>query len=664
MNRKAIILFVLVLVIIGFGSARWHLREPEKPISRIEPEPAVADHQPSSLQDPKVPEPQKETVESLPLRFSPENGETLAYRFEIHTDAKVDFGFLYAQLDMNTSTSRPPVESKKSHILSEASGVLCLKFHDQRAGVWNVAAFVEDLSYRLNDTTPAYAETIGLPFAFTMNAKGYLKDFRFVEGISDEAKGFIRQLLSMMQTGLPPGAEAEWRTREKDANGTYIAEYTIEDASDAQVRLMKRKREYIALQTGKIMPGSRIRVGQSENRISVPHSGAWLLSFEGRESSSSVLEGTLWGESRGRFSAHRVSKDLSGRFPDRFEQFLADMNSQKYKKNKYYATNEQLNRLGQNLDMEDALAKFMELKNSTMNNARNYAEAFLVNYLRKNPRAAFDLVELLDSDPRRERYDQRTQLILWRLLVEAGHTEAQEAVIDAATDPEYSSLTHIRAVAYIHDFENPAPFLAQKLWELRRSLPPDSAHRDEQELRVMSAYAIGSLGHKDKLNDETKTDIGRQLTENLNSSADPDEQAVLLSAIGNYGGSEVLDDIAPYFSSTDDRVRASAYDALRRMDDPQAVELLARSVKEETSLQVRKDAYAAFAAMPPTARGVEWARNEVFAVESSAEQGALVKVLGENLKQYPENEQTLRNLLETDPDNRVKKDIYKYIVPK
>ncbi|RKZ84923.1 MAG: hypothetical protein DRR19_17075 [Candidatus Parabeggiatoa sp. nov. 1] len=41
----------------------------------------------------------------------------------------------------------------------------------------------------------------------------------------------------------------------------------------------------------------------------------------------------------------------------------------------------------------------------------------------------------------------------------------------------------------------------------------------------------------------------------------------------------------------------------------------------------------------------------------------LVEILGKTLKDYPDNEGTLRALLNKDLDNKVKKNIYKYIVP-
>ena len=46
------------------------------------------------------------------------------------------------------------------------------------------------------------------------------------------------------------------------------------------------------------------------------------------------------------------------------------------------------------------------------------------------------------------------------------------------------------------------------------------------------------------------------------------------------------------------------------------------------------------------------------------EQIPLVEVLGKTLETYPENEARLRDLLKQNQDNRVKNEVYKYIVPR
>ncbi len=151
--------------------------------------------------------------------------------------------------------------------------------------------------------------------------------------------------------------------------------------------------------------------------------------------------------------------------------------------------------------------------------------------------------------------------------------------------------------------------------------------------------------------------------ENLYGTDDPGEQTVTLAAIGNYGGEEVIEAIDPYFSSENEDVRASAYDALRRMESPEAVKTLANHYETEEAPKVRIAALRALKSMPPVSEGVKWAGKTVMTTEEPKEQELLVNVVGENMKDYPENENILRELLNKNPTNRVKREIYKYIVP-
>lgn len=288
----------------------------------------------------------------------------------------------------------------------------------------------------------------------------------------------------------------------------------------------------------------------------------------------------------------------------------------------------------------------------------------MVNYLRQNPKACFDLVGIMDKDPKRERLDESTQLILWRLITEAGHTEAQQAVTEAIVKPGFSDLTNIRALAYIHDFEHPESFVADALWQFYKDLSDSPEGQTGQELKTMTIYALGSLGSDDKINEEIKPEISSKLIQHLYNTEDSREQAATLAAIGNYGGEEVIDALEPYFSSESEEIRASAYDALRRMKDPKAAETLAKYYEKEDSAKVRETALRTLKSMPPTSEGVKWASQTVLKTGEPKEQELLVSVIGENLKTYPDNEKVLTELLKKNPDNRVKREIYKYVVPK
>jgi len=664
MKRK-IIIFSLLAVLIAAAVLGIRLRQSRETEQIPVKSPETA--QKTEVTKPPAPAPKKESPR---LRFGPKNGETLAFRFNSYADTEIDFSFLMPAGMPENKAPQPGQGGTKTPVKLKASGELRLKYYDLEPGIWNVAAVLSNVEYLLNDRKPVYAKALIYPFAFKMKSDGFLSDFQFTKGIPSEAEQFAKNILYTMQTAFPQEPKSEWKTKEADMTGQYRAAYALisTDAAQNTAAIGKRKLEYLFTRAAQsainpLISGSQTRIEKTQTDITIPLKGPWILTLEQQEAVSSVAGGKEWNRSTGSFSVRRIEKDISGTFPEKFDDLLAKLKYNPAVKEQYYATDDMFDEIGAKLDINAALEMYKDLREKHPENAGRYAEKFFVNYLRQHPQACFDLVGIMDKDPKRERLDQSTQLILWRLITQAGHKEAQQAVIEAVTDPKFSDLTHIRALAYVHDFEHPESFVSDALWQFYKDLPASSQEQTQQELKNMTIYALGSLGSEDKLNETIKPQISSRLVENLYNTDKPEEQAVTLAAIGNYGGEEVIDAVEPYFSSENEEVRSSAFDSLRRMKDPVAAETLAKHFETESSPKVRVVALRTLKSMPPTSEGVTWANKTVMKTEAPEEQELLVGVIGENLKDRPENEKTLRELLKKNPDNRVKREIYKYIAP-
>jgi hypothetical protein len=466
MKRVFVIATSLVAIIVATAVFFWQAEKTEEPTTLPTP-PVVQSSQPPktlAVTDSEQPAPQPtptKAVKPIQLRFYPTNGNTIAYSFEGEAETQIDFGFLIAQVMPSDATpGNTSQQRQKSEVKLKASGELYLKYFAYKPGRWNVAALIRGLDYQINGQTPIYAEAIQYPLAFRMNNMGYISHFKFVKDISPEAKQAVQNLIYMMQVGFAKDAKTTWRTREVDPTGTYRAEYTLEQAEPTEptLHLTKRKLKYLSIKAAQLalggaMADTNTRIEHSLHQITLPQKGSWLLSIKQQERTVSSTGSYEWATGKSHFSARRIARDSSALFPERFAQFLADFNSPRYIKPKYYATDERLNWIGANLDINGALAKYAQVKQSGITNASSTAEKFFVNYLRQKPQAAFEVVGILDGDSKAERFDQSTQLTLWRLITEAGHSEAQQAVVQAATESHFSDLTHIRALLYVHDFE-------------------------------------------------------------------------------------------------------------------------------------------------------------------------------------------------------------------
>ena len=201
------------------------------------------------------------------------------------------------------------------------------------------------------------------------------------------------------------------------------------------------------------------------------------------------------------------------------------------------------------------------------------------------------------------------------------------------------------------------------MWRLYHGLG-GSDDPNDQTLRATALLAIGAVGGKmADQNLDYGRQVGEQLAGALTSSSDDNEKVGVLNAISNYGGTELIPYIEPQFRSENEEVRSRAYFALRRMDEPEAARLLMDHYETESSAKVKQAALKTLAAMPARPDNVNWGRNELSQTVDDDSRILLTSYLGQTMKDFPENEKSLRALLETNPPFAVKRQIYRYIAP-
>ncbi|MBF0192257.1 MAG: HEAT repeat domain-containing protein [Magnetococcales bacterium] len=609
---------------------------------------------------------------SVRLRFSPDEGQIAAWRLDVHSKATIDFSFMQPRL---AGASTPPLSSGQGGVApveSHFSGELYLKFYPRDAGIWNVAGLIQGVDYRMNGEKPVITPALGEPFTFTMTSQGSLQSFHFTRGIPEQASQLIKNSLLGLQTILPKEAQNSWSTTEKDMTGRYRATYHIQKVAAKEPRIIigKKKRAYLALNntfssalTNPAIANSTIHLSATSGTITMAMQGPWLHNLEYKEKLSMVAGTYEWSTAESTTTLAWIERNAEDLFPSTFAEYMARLQSDRYLAIKYYITDLALDRLGAGLNTEDAVELFKKMRTEKESTAKRNAEKFLVNYLRKHPGACVELINLMDQDPNRERNDQETQLVFWRLLTQTGHPEAQQAVLNAIGDASRAEVTQMRALVNIHAFENPQPFLVDELYRYYQQPPaPTDGARDPQK-RQMALLALGALGYKEKLNEETKTKVGQLLQSHIGTTQTIPKQMDVLNAIGNYGGKELAPVITPYLTSQDAHVRASAFSSMRRMDDPAVLETLTHHYANEESAKVRTIALQSLAEFTPTQEGMNWANRNALTARHPDEQVILVDLLGTHMQRFPENRQAIQELLKTNPDKAVKRTIYKYIVP-
>jgi hypothetical protein len=401
-----------------------------------------------------------------------------------------------------------------------------------------------------------------------------------------------------------------------------------------------------------------MKIIKSSTGLSLSLKG-WVSQAQGEQSIAFFTDGRQWSKSQSSFS-FSTTEEVETDFPVDFKAFSDAISSQKVVEKVINMTNPVLDAQSEGLSMSGALEKYIEMSGKD----KNYAERFLINYLKKNPSASNELIKIIDSDSEMKVYNEKTQLILWRLIIESGTDAAQKAVMNAASDPTFSRLTHLRAILYGAGFENPQPFMVEGMLKLHANPGIKGDEKSARIIENMSLLAVGSMGFRDRLNNDTKELAAKELSDNLKrSKIDNAETSLTLKAIGNTGNPELISTVRPYFSNSDETVRSAAANSLRRMDVPEAQTLLVNLYDKDASVMVREQALKSLIETPVTKESASWARESVLNARTPNETALLIDILGKTMKTYPENEAALRKLIAANPPIGVKETVYKYIAP-
>ncbi len=119
-----------------------------------------------------------------------------------------------------------------------------------------------------------------------------------------------------------------------------------------------------------------------------------------------------------------------------------------------------------------------------------------------------------------------------------------------------------------------------------------------------AVYGLGSSAYKlRETNPELSREISKELVHELQTTSSLDDQLARLIALGNAGPADAIDAIRPSLTSSNENIRAAAAQALRRIEDDHADELLLILLTDESPI-VRVSAIGAVGERKPTQQAV------------------------------------------------------------
>lgn len=642
----AVIAFVLVFAIAP---------DTAEPVSTLSP---LARRAGGESRNPLETEPRSSHAPS----FSLEPGVAYAYRYRSASTTTAD----YPVLSERFAAEAIPFQTTGKHTYcSDCRGTFLVRVCGRQGDDWVLGARLQPETHALDGVETHLLEALGQPFAFRLRADGRIAGFSFPPGIPEEVQGAIGQIVRSFQVVLPERDQRGWTSREEDANGTYEAAYALRgDWQDAQLRIHKSRRAYVepvapSADGVRLFRDAAVTIESSGIDAEWSAQGGWIHEIEGKERLSVRLGDDPWAETESSFFAERVEVPAHVSLPGDVEELRATMASTGFLTRSLYVPPPRAIRDGLEGRLPDALAFFHTLLARDL----EVAEATMVGYLRLHPEACRDLVDVLDRSTAAGDdviLAERSRLKLWRLVAETGHAEAQDALVQAAANPEFTDETRLHAISALFAVAHPVARTAEDLLELHRALSGTTGSF-EREVESSSLFALGALGHHERAD----LDLGRSIAEDLRGelALAGDERSVILAldAIGNHGGATLLEDVRARLADARSDVRVAAYRALRRMRGEAVEEVFTEALAVEASLDVRVAALRVLVKWEPSEITARWARRRLGADLSAQEALPLIDFLGASMDRFPANETALRVHLATVPPVAVRHRIYQYI---
>lgn len=541
------------------------------------------------------------------------------------------------------------------------------------------------LSYTADGKDQDFERALSQPFGARFSQNGAFRALVFMHGTQEAARALLSRLVYGLQVVFPREPKAAWKTQETDGVDFYRASYRIENRNDeGRTVVEKLKMSFLSTSIATnpfVSTVSQLsieqRVAHARTEIVIDQDAGWIAEVSSDEALVLVPLATKRGSGQAaslgtikqRLQARRVSGVRGFAFPKTLAAFEALLIDRKFAQAQHYkplpgTTTAQAQGA---LPVTDLISSALELLAQGTDGKRE-ARKSIINYLRRYPERSQDFVNVLDQ-LERQGGDASPRLRLWQWLVEAGHREAQTAVLGATGDA-YGVGTRYRAVAYLHDFATPWPETMDELYatyerqSAQRALPATGDGFNNAEYPALLLYAYGSLARSKNLDERARARAVEHLGAELRSAGDGNQTREALDAIGNAGASTLLPALAPAFGAEDPKTRATAFSALRNMDPAQAAPELLRRCGQEHNPQVQVVALKTLGNFPPDVENNRWVANLARSQSTHPTvRGAAISLLGQGITAFPENAQILRSIAQGTETVEIKRDIYRIVSP-
>ncbi|MDP3153339.1 MAG: HEAT repeat domain-containing protein [Archangium sp.] len=593
------------------------------------------------------------------LSWQTKLGVERAWRLQYQGTAQVDYSRVASAMTRSLGTARVASSRDLSRIQSlryDIDAVLHTRVISVDASGWTVAARLHDVKYLVDGEADPRQDLFQAPFMVRFDATGRMGALSFMDKYPHELERAISRLIEPLQVALAAPGAARWVTQEQGVDTGFTATYEVKAVDGGLAQLIKNKTRITrsSLDSAELSLTGEARIARSETKIAFNLARHSVERLTSNEETSLMVGGSLFTADAHTFSA--VEAPLpSNKLPTTLAGAKATLADPAFARARFYDVDLHTRPLVEGLDAATALSTYRTQVAGNLGLGVRFLEA----WLRLNPSQSLATARSIDAlDPKT---DERAFGFGWAALASAGHREAQTALLQAAAGSGFKPESQEQALIAMMSLERPEPALAAGIWELRRTLASQQVGAPGAKLSI-ATNVYGSLGDVSKANPTLTTEVVRNLSALL-ASADVRQQVLALDGLSNVGDdARVLALAAPALSSRDEAVRVAAFGTFRRMG-PATLPAFTTAFTNERSFEVRRGAVRTAGQLPDSEALASWARAAVITEQDPIVKGELVHLLGKGIAQHAANADTLRELLKTTTERRVRRDIYTYIAP-
>ncbi|MGA1868027.1 MAG: HEAT repeat domain-containing protein [bacterium] len=599
---------------------------------------------------------EKSTIPRLSYHF--EMGDHFTYQINYGVDIKM-------ALDAGTTHEKSRVEISLKGLLHERvytiggqKVVLGCYFENPRV------SFSGDVRYTGSGDPRIIEDSLREEVLVEMNRNGRIEALTFPKRISSDIRNILKAIMAGTQVILPRHSQKEWRNKENDLNGSYLAHYRLSFPLEAPtVKIEKEKVKYTTLledtSSGEKM-SDFISIGKSKGNIIFHREGGYIDEIISKEEIEIALPGQIQQNIGSRINCAlklkektkdvRYAKLGEARWHDLIKQHVGLLRAE-----------------GESIPLfgGEGHALMEKREHEQILAGASLEDLFdTLDKLEINDEGQLRFTTMCKLESFMYLYPDRIQEVTARLLREQNGSAAMSTILGAMElIPHLEAQAGLRDIIKLRRKEKETVLLT--IPSLGHVPHPDTQseallldlfeNEPDPDISSTSILALGVMAHTlHTIDNQRAAGITEYTLDALQHARSIEEKTLYLETLGNVGHPEALGVIEDYTRDVNEEVRISALEGLRNISGEKTDSIIGRALSDDESERVRSMAASISGLRPVSETLFNQLKRSYINEDSEMVRSQIIRALWEKRQEYPEAVTIVKNAAEIDSSKDIR----------